>query len=124
VFLASRQFYIADPGCDLKKHVDNIRFEFQMEMEQRYVVSTLHSTRMKLRATFAELAAVYHEDALDENRVKYWLRDIQLHRSDLSDRPLLENIDAQILQVLEAEPWSSVRSPNSLRFLRRRCISI
>jgi hypothetical protein len=47
--------------------------------------------------------------------VKYWLYEIKLHRSDLSDRPnsrrrLLEDIDAQILQVLETEPWSSVRT--------------
>jgi hypothetical protein len=47
--------------------------------------------------------------------VKYWLYEIKLHRSDLSDRPsssrpLLEDIDARILQVLEAEPWSSVRT--------------
>jgi hypothetical protein len=46
--------------------------------------------------------------------VKYWLYEINLHRSDLSDRsssgwPPLEDIDARILQVLEAEPWSSVR---------------
>jgi hypothetical protein len=45
--------------------------------------------------------------------VKYWLREIKWHRSDLSDRPSsgrppLEDIDARILQVLEAEPWSSV----------------
>jgi hypothetical protein len=70
---------------------------------------------MKLPAIVAELAAVYHEDAFDENRVKYWLSEIKLHRSDLSDRlssgrPPLEDIDVLILQVLEAEPWSSVRT--------------
>jgi hypothetical protein len=68
---------------------------------------------IKLSAIVAELAAIYHEDAFDENTVKYWLPDIRLHRSDLSDRPSSsrpprEDIDARILQVLEAEPWSSV----------------
>jgi hypothetical protein len=42
-----------------------------MEIEQRHVVSDLHRTVMKLPAIVAELAAVYHEDAFDENRVKY-----------------------------------------------------
>jgi hypothetical protein len=70
---------------------------------------------MKLPAIVAELAAVYHEDAFDENRVKYWLHEIKLHRSDLIDQPssgrcLLEDIDARIPQVLEAEPWSLVRT--------------
>jgi hypothetical protein len=40
---------------------------------------------------------------------------MKVHRSDLSDRPSsgrppLEDIDDRILQVLEAEPWSSVRT--------------
>jgi hypothetical protein len=47
--------------------------------------------------------------------VKYWLHETKLHGSDLSDRlsfgrPPLEEIDARILQVLEAEPWPSVRT--------------
>jgi hypothetical protein len=109
MFHAQRQFYIAEPGCDVKVYVYNIRLELQMEMKQRYVVSYLHPKEMKLPATIAELVVVYHEDAFDENRVQYWLHEIKLHRSDLSDRPssdrpLLEDIDARILQVLQAEP--------------------
>jgi hypothetical protein len=70
---------------------------------------------MKLPVIVTELAVVYHEDAFDENRVKYWLHEINLYRSDLSDRTIsgrhrLEDIDARILQVLEAEPWSSART--------------
>jgi hypothetical protein len=77
-----------------------------MEIEQRCVVSCLHRKGIKLPAIVAELAVVYHEDAFGENRVKYWLHEINLHCSDLSDRsssgrPLLEDIDARILQVLE-----------------------
>jgi hypothetical protein len=61
----------------------------------------------------AELAAVYHKDAFDENRVKYCLHEMMLRRSDLSDRPSsgrspLEDVDARILQVLKVELWSSV----------------
>jgi hypothetical protein len=86
-----------------------------MEIEQRHVVSYLHRKGMKLRAVVVELAAVDHEDAFDENRLRYWRREIELNRSDLSNRPssggpLLEDVDARILQVLEAEPWSSVRT--------------
>jgi hypothetical protein len=66
---------------------DNIRLELQMEIEQRDVVSCLHRKGMKLPAIVVELAAVYQEDAFDENRVKYWLDEINLHRFDLSDRP-------------------------------------
>jgi transposase len=99
----------------MKMYVYNIRFELQMEIEQKYVVSDLHRKGMKLPAILAELAAVYHEDTLDENIVKHWLHGINSHRSDLSGRPSsgrppLEDIDARILQVLKAEPWSSVRT--------------
>jgi transposase len=95
-------------------YVYNIRFELQMEIEQRHMVSCLHHKGMKLLATVAELSAVDHEDAFDENRVKYWVHQIKLHRSDLSDRPSfgrppLKDIDARILQVLEAESWYSIR---------------
>jgi hypothetical protein len=46
--------------------------------------------------------------------MNYWLHEITLYRSDLSDwpssgQPLLEDINARILQVLEAEPRSSVQ---------------
>jgi hypothetical protein len=86
-----------------------------MEIESRYVMSCLHRKGMKLLAIVAEPAAVYYEDAFDENRVKYWLHEIRLHHSDLSHRPSsgwppLEDIDTRILQVLEAEPWPSVRT--------------
>jgi hypothetical protein len=57
---------------------------------------------MKLPAIVAELTA------FDENIMKYWLHEIKLHLSDLSHRPRLEDIDARILKVLEAEPWSSI----------------
>jgi hypothetical protein len=96
-------------------YVYNIRLELQMEIEQRHVVSYRHRKGRKLPGIVAELAAVYYENAFDENRVKYWLHEIKLHWSDLSDRPNsgrppLEDIDARILQVLEAEPRSSVRT--------------
>jgi hypothetical protein len=87
----------------------NSRLELQTEIEQRYVVSYLHRKGTKLSAIIAELVAVYHEDAFDENRVQYWLHEIELHCSDLSNqpssgRPLLEDIMTRILQVLEVEP--------------------
>jgi hypothetical protein len=66
-------------------YVYHIRVELQMEIEQRYVVSSRHRKAMKLPMIVAELAAVYHEDAVDENRVKYWLHEIKSHRSGLSD---------------------------------------
>jgi hypothetical protein len=93
----------------------NIRLQLQMKVESMDVVSYLYRKGMKLHAIVAELAAVYHEDACDEHRVKYWLHEIKLHCSDLSDRtgsgrPSLGNMDARILQILEAEPWSSVRA--------------
>jgi hypothetical protein len=70
---------------------------------------------MKLPAIVVELAGVYHEDVFDGNRVKYWLHEMKLHRSDLSARPsssgpYLEDIDIRILQVLEAEPCCLVRT--------------
>jgi hypothetical protein len=86
-----------------------------MEIEQRYVASHLQGKGMKLPAIIAERVTVCHEDAFDENRVKYWIHQIESHRSDLSDQPSsgrlpLEAIDARILQVLEAESWYSVRT--------------
>jgi hypothetical protein len=92
----------------------NIRLDLQTKIEQMYVVSYLHRKGMKLPAIVAELAVVYHENAFDENRLKYWLHEIKLRRSDLNDRPSssrppLEDIDARILQILEAESWSLVQ---------------
>jgi hypothetical protein len=69
----------------VKLYLDNIRLELQIEIEQKHVVSSLHRKGMKLPAIVAELAAVYYEDAFDENRVKYWLGEIKLRFSDLSD---------------------------------------
>jgi hypothetical protein len=43
-----------------------------MEIEQRSLVSYLDRSEMKLSAMVVELAAVYHKDAFNENRVKYW----------------------------------------------------
>jgi hypothetical protein len=115
MFLAQHQFDIADPGCHMKVYVYNIRLELQMEIEQRHVVGYLHCKGMKLPQIVAERVALYREYVFDENRVKCWLHEIKLHRSDLSDRPSsgrspLEEIDARILQVLEAEPWFSVQT--------------
>jgi hypothetical protein len=89
--------------------VSDIRLELQTEIEHKYEVSYLHRKGMGLPAIVAKPATVYHEDPFDGNRVKYWLHELKLHRSDLSDRsssgrPHLEDIDARILQVLEAEP--------------------
>jgi hypothetical protein len=86
----------------MKTYVYSIRLEFQMEIEQRYVVSFLRGKGMKLPAIVAELVEVYHEDAFDENKAKYWIRKIKLHRFDLSDlsdqassgQPPLEDVDA------------------------------
>jgi hypothetical protein len=36
-------------------------------------MSYLHRKEMKLPAIVAEPAAVYHKDAFEENRLKYWL---------------------------------------------------
>jgi hypothetical protein len=67
-------------------YVCNLLLELQMEIEQRHMVSHLHRKGMKLPASVVELASIYHEDAFDENRVKYRLDEIKLHCSDLSDR--------------------------------------
>jgi hypothetical protein len=98
---------------------ENVRLQYPFIItdgkKQRYLVSYLHHKGMKLPAIVVELAAAYHEDAFDENRVKYWLHEIKLHRSDLSDRLSsgrrpFEDLDARILQVLEAEPWFPIRT--------------
>jgi hypothetical protein len=79
------------------------------------MVRYLRRKGMKLPAIVADLAAVYHEDTFEENRMKYLLYEIRIHHSDLSDRPSsgrrpLEDLHARILQVLEADPWFSVRT--------------
>jgi Trk K+ transport system NAD-binding subunit len=111
-------------------YVCNVRWKLQIEIEQRYVVSCLGCKERKLPAIVSEPAAVYHEDAFDANRMKYWRHEINSDCSDLTDRPSsgrsrLKDIDARILQVLEAESWSSVeQSLSDLRFLLRQRISI
>jgi hypothetical protein len=130
MLLASRQFYIADPGCYLKMYVYNIRLELQIEIEQRYVGSCLHRQGMKLPAIAVELAPIYHQDAYDENRVKYWPHEIKLHRSDLSDRPSSGRPLLKISMLKFCKPWKLShglrfeRFLSSSRFLHRRCISI
>jgi hypothetical protein len=83
-------------------YVCNIRLKLQIEIEQRDVVSYLHRRGMKLPVIVAEPAAVYHEDAFDENRVKYWPHEMKRQCSGLTDRSSsgqhpLEDIDALIL---------------------------
>jgi hypothetical protein len=58
-----------------------------MEIEQRYVMSSLYCQGMNLPEVVAEPASVYQEDTFDENRVKYWFHELTLHRSHVSDRP-------------------------------------
>jgi hypothetical protein len=96
-------------------YVSNVRLELQIKIEQMYVMSYLRRKGMKLPVIVAELAAISQEDAFDENRMKYWLHEIKLYRSDLSDRPSsgqppLEDIDTRILQILEVESWSLIRT--------------
>jgi hypothetical protein len=52
-------------------YIYNIRVELQMEIEQREKVNYLHCKEMKLPVILAKPAAVYHEDAFDENKVKF-----------------------------------------------------
>jgi hypothetical protein len=66
-------------------YVYNIRFELHMEIGQRDAASYIHRKGMKLPAIVAELTAVDHEDIFNENRVKYWLCEIKLRLSELSD---------------------------------------
>jgi hypothetical protein len=52
-------------------HVYNIRSEVQMEIEQRFMMSSLQRKGMKLPAIVAGPTAIYHEDAFNEDKVKY-----------------------------------------------------
>jgi hypothetical protein len=52
-------------------YVYNIRLELQTAIDQRDMVSYLHRKRTKPPEIVAELAADYHEDAFDENRMKH-----------------------------------------------------
>jgi hypothetical protein len=76
-----------------------------MEIEQRYTVSSLHSKSITVPEVITQLASVDHQKLFDENRVKYWLHKLKLHRSDLSDGPRsgrslpFEDTDDRILQV-------------------------
>jgi hypothetical protein len=101
-----------------------------MEIEQMYVVSSLHRKRMKLLAIVAELAAADHEDTFDENTLKYWRHEVKLHRSDLSaDRAPADRL-LKILMLEFSKSWKLShglrfkRSLSSSRLLRHRCISI
>jgi hypothetical protein len=101
-----------------------------MEIEQKHVVSYLHHNGIVLPAIVAELAAVYYEDAFDENRVKYWLHEIKSHHSDLSDRPGTGRPLLKIFMLEFCKSWKLIhgfrfkRSLSSSRFLHRWCLSI
>jgi hypothetical protein len=101
-----------------------------MEIEQKYMVSSLHRKEMKLPAIVAERAAVCQKDIFNENRMKYWLHEIKLHRSDLSDRPSSGGPLLKVSMLAFCKSWELSHgfrfepSLSSSRFLRRRCISI
>jgi hypothetical protein len=101
-----------------------------MGIKQKYMVSYLHRKRMKLLAIVAELAEIDDGDEFDENRVKYWLHEIELHRSNLNDRPSSGRPLLKISMLEFYKPWKLShglrfeRSLSSSRFLLRRCISI
>jgi hypothetical protein len=74
-----------DPGYFVKIYIEDVCLEFQMEIERRSGVGYLHGKSMKLPEIVVEPESVYHHEALDENRVKYCLHDLNLRRSDLRD---------------------------------------
>jgi hypothetical protein len=95
-----------------------------MEIEQRDVVSSLRRKGMKLPVIVAELAAIYHEDAFNGNKMKYWLHEIQLQRSDLSADQAPADPILKISMLEFCKSWKLSRdlrferSLSSSRFLR------
>jgi hypothetical protein len=69
----------------MKMYVYNIRREFEMEIEQRYMMSYFHRKGIKLPEIVSELASVYREEASTENKVKCELHEVKLRRSDCRD---------------------------------------
>jgi hypothetical protein len=100
----------------MRREKVRLQYTFTITDGNRAEVSgELPPSRGDETAIIVALATVDHKDTFDENKVKYWLHEMKLLHSDLSNRPSsgrrpLEDIDARILQVLEAEPWSSVRT--------------
>jgi len=86
-----------------------------LKVEQRFVISYLRRKKLKMIPILEELQAVYGEDSLKEDDVKYWIHELKLGRTMLTDdyhpgRPLLDDVDARILRRLAREPYSSMRS--------------
>lgn len=69
---------------------------------------------MKLKDIIAELANVYHDDALKKASVYYWIDQIRMGRKDLFDEPsqggLIDvSMDDFIVKQLNIDPYSTAR---------------
>jgi hypothetical protein len=85
-----------------------------MDLEQRHVIQFLSRKSLKLDAIAVELSGTYGQEAEERARIKYWLRQLKLGRTDLKTRhvggrPPLGDIDTEIFSLLRKYPFASIR---------------
>jgi hypothetical protein len=86
-----------------------------MQLEQRHVIKLLDLQGIKLGDIAVKLSSLYAQNAYPRLSIKYCLHSLRLGRKDLTTqhvggRPLLDDIDPEILSVLRISPFSSVRT--------------
>jgi hypothetical protein len=86
-----------------------------MGLEQRHVIKFLRIKRLKLGEITKDISIAYGSDAYSPSNMKSWIHRIKLGRTDLrmqyvGGRPLLDDIDPEILSFLRKYPFSSVRT--------------
>jgi hypothetical protein len=85
------------------------------EVEQRYLIKSLHAKKFHFSGIVAELASADGEQACAKKPVEYWVDQVKLGRTVMENevkpgRPPLEDIDERILACLSHEPFFTVRS--------------
>jgi histone-lysine N-methyltransferase SETMAR len=85
-----------------------------MSVEQRYVIKYLHDEGLNGVEIIQRIKNHYGPDALPDSTIYYWIAQAKLKRTDLINipspgKPPIEGLDAQILQLLEEDPYISAR---------------
>jgi transposase len=86
---------------------------YKMEIEMRAVIFYYCRQGKGEKKIHHKLSDVYSKDSYSLGAVKYWVRELKAHRTDLHDeiRPGRSSIDVsvQIARLLNEEPFNSTR---------------
>ena len=85
-----------------------------MEVEQRYAIRFLLRKNLSPQRIVSELKETYRDEAYSQASIYFWIKEIKLGRTDLSNlpstgKPVDDQIDYHIIYELECNPFASAR---------------